>query len=314
MSYRQGQEYSVAFVVPTRNRPDKLEQCLTSLTKQTECGFSVVIVASGNDVGRLVSEFQQDLDIQYVYSEESGQIYQRNIGIKLLLDKKTDYIGFLDDDMILDVGAICAIRKFICTMRRRNECNFGVSLNIVNSPNYRDRPFFGVRKLLLRVGDRPGSVTRSGMNTSIENVQQDIRSDWLGGGYTVWSGAVLRRYPQTSTKTRHAAGEDLIYSYRVGKEYHLYVCSEARIIHQDEPGTGAKITRYRTKKDAVAHCVFCDQHKELNITLYVVTGFIYHLLLLVVPNRNGFSHMVGFATGIYHFFRRRQTGIALLEN
>ena len=282
MSCRQSEEFSLAFVVPTRNRPDKLEQCLTSLSKQTESHFDVVIIASGNDVSQIVSRFHEVLEIQYVHSEEPGQIYQRNIGINFLLGKETEYIGFLDDDMVLDIGAICAIREFISRKRRNSERSFGVGLNIVNSSNYRERPFLRVRKLLLRVGDRPGSVTRSGQNTSIENVHEDVCSDWLGGGYTVWSATILRQYPQPPSKTRHAAGEDLIYSYQVGKEYHLYVCSKARLIHQDEPGTGAKNMRYRARKDAIAHCVFCDQHEELNIALYIATGFIYHLLLLVL--------------------------------
>ena len=79
----------------------------------------------------------------------------------------------------------------------------------------------------------PGKVMKSGNNTSISNVKESIRCEWLNGGGTVWRQDILKKYPHDEVKSSWAVCEDLIYSYPKSKKYPLYVCQNSKINIED---------------------------------------------------------------------------------
>jgi hypothetical protein len=165
------------------------------------------------------------LPVEHHVCQPPGQIRQRNMGIALL-DQRTPLVASLDDDIVLEAGAVAAMIAF---WNRCEPDTAGVSFNIVNVP---PEPRSRVKELLGLSAPEPGRVLRSGATTANTSVERDVRVQWLCGGATVWQLDVLRRFTHADVPARWAIGEDLIFSYPVGRERPLYVCAAARVRHE----------------------------------------------------------------------------------
>ncbi|MBX7142821.1 MAG: glycosyltransferase [Oligoflexia bacterium] len=87
----------VSVIVPTFNRPDRLQEALKSILAQTMQDFEIIVV---NDCGQDVSELVTKLDpkgrIHYlVHQQNKGLAGSRNTGLHAARGK---YIAYLDDD------------------------------------------------------------------------------------------------------------------------------------------------------------------------------------------------------------------------
>jgi hypothetical protein len=175
------------------------------------------------------------------------------------IDEATPLVGFLDDDLVLEPDALERMIEF---WNRAEPDTAGVGFNIVDATPYRAS---WLARLLV-AQPAPGRVLRSGYNSRIDAIEQDIRSQWLGGGYTVWRRDILAQYRQPELKTRWAIGEDLRFSYPVGKRHPLYVCAAARvrnvlIFDQQAPNA---VHRFRGRKSALATFYFASSHAEFS--------------------------------------------------
>ena len=250
--------HDLAWLVPTKDRPEHVRGLLASLAAQTvPCG-RVLIVATGTNIAHVVESFRDRLPVEYFHSETPGQIHQRNLGLAQL-DARTPLVGFLDDDLVLDPDAL---ERMIECWNAIEPDAAGVGFNIVNAPPYRAS---WLARLVLGEPE-PGRVLPSGYNTRIDAIARDMRTQWLGGGYTVWKRAVLAEYRQPELKTRWAIGEDIRFSYPVGKRHPLYVCAAARVhlvptLDQAPPDA---VHRYRGRKAALAAFYFATLHPELS--------------------------------------------------
>lgn len=216
--------HDIAFVVPTRNRPEKIGNLLASLVNQARCG-RIVIVDSGNPIQDVIDEFAGRLPVEYYRCGLSGQIAQRNHAISLL-DETTPLVGCLDDDIVLEPGAV----QTICDFWNHAESETaGVGFNIVNQGSI---PTGLVRRATLQTSLVKGRVLKSGTASDYHGTQVDLRTDWLCGGATMWRLDILRQFAHEPIKVRWAIGEDLIFSYPIGKRYPLYVCASAKVRHE----------------------------------------------------------------------------------
>jgi glycosyltransferase involved in cell wall biosynthesis len=215
----------IAFVVPTMNRPEKIKDLFESLVQQTEpCGV-VIVVDGGQSIKDVVHGFSDRLNIEHVECQPPGQIRQKNMGISLL-NKRTPLVGYLDDDIVLEPRAI---EKMVAFWNACEEQTAGVSFNIVNVPPERASQLSCMLGFSAR---EPGRVLRSGITTSISHVSGSVRTEWVCGGATVWRRQVLEQFPHREIASRWAIGEDIIYSYPIGKQFPLYVCAPARVRHE----------------------------------------------------------------------------------
>jgi len=308
------QSPSLGLVIPTRNNPGKLEKTLSALATQDQSELRIVVVGSGENISGLIAKFSSVLKIDYVHFEEGGQVNQRNIGIKILLEEQYNYIGFWDDDFIPERNCLCSIWNFIEQKNSTGLVDFAVSLNIQNEDNLSQVRFWRLQRWLRRIGMQPGEVTVTGMNTPIANVSSDISTQWVGGGYTIWSANILKKYPQEPMRTRHAAGEDLIYSYPLGKTYPLFVCSRAKVVHDDSGIENAAVIRFRAERSTLAHLYFCDQYREFSSILYICFGLIFQIGLLATPKRYPWRKLLGFLSGVKRYYFNVEKGRAVLDD
>lgn len=247
----------LAFVVPTKDRPSQVEKLLESLSRQTQACGRIVVVDGGKSIEHIFSGFRGRLELDYIPCPVPGQIRQRNMGIKAL-GTKYRLVGFLDDDLVLEPDALEKMVKF---WNQIEVDTAGVSFNITNTPPFRHSFLLG---LFFMSAVKPGRVLKSGYNVSIGNIPVSARSQWLGGGYTVWRSSILELFTQDTLNTRWAIGEDLRFSYPIGSKYPLYVCADAKVRHEhvfDQASPG-KVHWYRGRKSIISQFYFVQLHAE----------------------------------------------------
>lgn len=217
----------LAFLVPTKDRPAKLANLLESLARQDESCGRVIIIDGGKSVEETVMAFADRLPVEYYECRPPGQIRQRNMGIDMI-DQRTPLVCFLDDDIVLEEQAL----KSLITLW--NECDpltAGISFNIMNSS---PEPRSWLRYIFGLCGKAPGRVLRSGMPTSNCQATRNLRTQWLCGGATSWKFEILKKFTHREISSRWAIGEDVIFSYPIGKQHPLYVCADARVRHEHQ--------------------------------------------------------------------------------
>ena len=91
-------KYSI--VVPVYNRPDEIDELLSTLTAQTFSNFEVLVVEDGSTkkCDHVVEKYRDRLDIHYFFKENSGQGFSRNYGYERA---QGDYFVVFDSDCLI---------------------------------------------------------------------------------------------------------------------------------------------------------------------------------------------------------------------
>jgi len=100
----------ISIIIAVYNRSDELTELLESLEKQTDKNFELIIVDDGSTENlKIVTEkYQNKLNVNYFYKENSGPGLTRNFGTQ----KATgNYFLFLDSDCIAPSNYISNIKK-----------------------------------------------------------------------------------------------------------------------------------------------------------------------------------------------------------
>lgn len=89
-----------SIIVPLYNRPQEIDELLTSLTHQSYTAFEVLIIEDGStkDARSIVERYQEFLNVRYVVKENGGQGFARNFGFQLA---DGDYFIVFDSDCLI---------------------------------------------------------------------------------------------------------------------------------------------------------------------------------------------------------------------
>ena len=253
---------NVAIIIPTKDRPNKLKNLLNSLAIQNEVCGRVVVVNGGKSVEDVVMHFSDRLPVEYYECNPPGQIRQRNMGISRL-DDRTALVGFLDDDIVLEPGAMAAILNH---WNRAEPNTAGISFNIVNNKPL-GLSFWGP---LIGMGkSKQGRVLRSGYNVAISPVEYDLKTQWLCGGATIWRKEIVESYTHREISSKWAISEDVIFSYPIGKKHPLYVSADAKVRHEHVLDHQVKKKhRYYGRTLSLWRMYFVTSHKELSLVSF----------------------------------------------
>jgi len=284
----------LAIIIPTKDRPKEVRRLLKSIT-ELDCKVGrIIVIASGQDIQDVVMTFVDQIPVEY-YSSQPGQIKQRNKGIALL-DESTKLVATKDDDAVFHKTAISEMIKFWNSIEADTA---GVGFNIVNQPGHSHTWLKGVFGVSV---PEPGKVLKSGFSTAITNVKQNIRSEWLNGGATVWRQDILKNHPHHEINSQWASFEDLIFSYPIGKKYPLYISKNAQIkIDSIYSCTlNAKTLIYRGKTNFIWGTYFVTKNSDMSIFGYIY----YKLLQLIITLIKGVNnkHKLFEGIGIIHGF------------
>lgn len=101
-------KYSI--IVPVFNRPDEVDELLSSLLNQTFTDFEVLIVEDGSQkpCDEVYNKYVDRLDLHYFMKPNSGPGQSRNYGAERA---KGEYLLILDSDVVLPKGYLNAIEE-----------------------------------------------------------------------------------------------------------------------------------------------------------------------------------------------------------
>ena len=119
----------LALVVPTIGRLAELRRMLKSLAEQSQLPHQVIIVDEGKAGEDFADEFPR-LNLQILSMPAGSTSAKRNAGARAAARDIT-LIGFLDDDIVLEPGALEAMLTF---WEQPLPEKGGAGFNLVNSP------------------------------------------------------------------------------------------------------------------------------------------------------------------------------------
>lgn len=99
-----------SIIIPVYNRPDEIDELLSSLVEQTDTDFEVIIVEDGSSIAckTVVEKYAGKLPVAYYLIENSGPGQARNYGAK---QASGDYLLILDSDCIIPPAYIASVRN-----------------------------------------------------------------------------------------------------------------------------------------------------------------------------------------------------------
>ena len=272
----------LAFVIPTKDRPNELRRLLESLEGQTVRPEEVLVVDGGAEPVRAVAENRRNLRCRYIRSLPPSATRQRNAGIREV-HPDHDLIGILDDDSVL---APDACEQMLAFWKSAAPDVGGASFNLVNHP-----PIFAAGLKQARLAERMGfysrkrgAVLRSGFQVMLVGFEEDTLVQWLPSGTSVWRREVFVSARFDEWYAGYSYLEDLDFSYDVGKSFRLYVVAKARQYHYPSP-RGRMDGFGFGQREVVNRLHFVRKHGELSVTRCYAALTIRAFLSLVMAVR-----------------------------
>lgn len=222
--------HRIAYVVPTKDRPEDLRKMLASLSVQTRAPDQVIVVdGSSEPVQNVMGEFPQ-LPLVYVRVFPPGLAKQRNAGM-VKLDDSITLAGYLDDDLVLEPDATERMMEF---WESASDEMGGAAFSIINQP-IASKWGRVVASSFLIGSSKPGEMLPSGFQSQIPFITETVETDWLYGGATIWRRSVVKEFSYDEWYVGTGYLEDVDYSFRVRQKYKLAVVGQARVYHYSRP-------------------------------------------------------------------------------
>jgi len=221
-------------IIPTRNRPDLLQQLVQTLNQIRPQPISVVIVDSSDSekllTTKIVETFKKDfinVDFHYVTTSVKSASSQRNIGLDQISLGSLDYLLFLDDDTLPSENYVSSLIDLMNSNPKAIGCS-GITLP-------KAEPFRGWRSFYFRfffmASNSGGRLLRSGVNIPVFRDQIGlVEVDWLFG-CSMWRSSIFRFLKYSDNLPGGALAEDVIFSTRARRFGALYVNTFAILHH-----------------------------------------------------------------------------------
>jgi GT2 family glycosyltransferase len=292
-------EHRIAFVVPTKDRPQELRRLWQSLLTQSRVPDEVVVVdASSRPSPPLEGERGHPV-LRSIRTAAASASRQRNIGLDAVGPDAT-LVGFLDDDAVLETDAVAEMLRF---WTPAGPDVAGAAFNMANHPPL-DWPALKRTPLATSLGlysGRGGRVTSSGFQTMIGPVTTTVSTEWLPSGASVWRRDVFSRFRFDEWFDGYSYLEDLDFSYRVGRTSQLAVVAPARYRHL--PAAGGRGGGYIFGVREVLNRIhFVSKHEALSLAKCraALTARLLMSLALAVRDRKPYylSRAFGNAVGL----------------
>ncbi|WP_410221073.1 glycosyltransferase [Pedobacter sp.] len=202
-----------SIIIPLYNRPQEINELLTTLCKQTYTQFEVLVIEDGsvNDAKNIVASYADKLDIKYFYKENSGQGFSRNFGFERA---KGDYFIIFDSDILVPSNYLEIVKNYL----------YEHNLDAFGGPDAAHESFTPVQKAISYAMTSP--FTTGGIRGNKKHIGQfHPRSFNMGISREVYEkvgGFILTRL-----------GEDIEYSIRIHENgFKIGLIPEAKVYHK----------------------------------------------------------------------------------
>jgi GT2 family glycosyltransferase len=284
----------IGCIVPTKDRPIDISNLLKSLSTQSRKPDVIIIIdGSDNPVREVVDKFTDKLNIIYETLRPPGLARQKNKGISLI-PTEIDWVGFLDDDLVLEDDCIENLFKYIDSDKDVK----GIGLSINNQPIVKHQ---FIKNLLLLDKKPGGNFTHSGFPAAIRPTGDSLQVEWVYGGATFWKKEILSGYKFDEWFSGVGYLEDVDYSYRVSRKNKIVVRNECRCWHYHHEISTERLPLLG-QWHFVAWWYFSSKTKAFNkvLTVYSMLSLaIFNLMIgLLLRNQRSFKTAQGNFMGI----------------
>lgn len=186
-----------SFIVPVYNRPNEIRELLESFLSQIYLdNYEIIIVEDGstNTCGKVVTQFQNKLNIIYLDKKNSGAGQSRNYG---MLHAKGNYFVILDSDVILPNHYFKIIKN---TLQQKFTDAFG-------APDKAHYSFTSIQKAINFA--MTSFLTTGGLRSNKGTQEFQLRSFNMG--------LSKEAYEKTNGFSKQHFGEDIDLSFRLEK-------------------------------------------------------------------------------------------------
>ncbi|WP_288880664.1 glycosyltransferase [Pedobacter panaciterrae] len=202
-----------SIIIPLYNRPQEIDELLTTLTRQTYTQFEVLVIEDGsvNDAKAIVDKYANSLDVKYFFKPNEGQGFSRNYGFERA---KGDFFVIFDSDCLIPEDYLEIVKDYL----------FEHKLDAYGGPDAAHQSFTPVQKAISYAMTSP--FTTGGIRGNKKHIGQfHPRSFNMGVSREVWEkvgGFTLTRL-----------GEDIEYSIRIHEQgFKIGLIPAARVFHK----------------------------------------------------------------------------------
>lgn len=202
-----------SIIIPLYNRPQEIDELLSTLTLQTYTQFEVLVIEDGSvkDAKAVVEKYINKLDIKYFFKLNEGQGFARNYGFERA---KGDFFVIFDSDCLIPEDYLETVRNYL----------FEHKLDAYGGPDAAHKSFTPVQKAISYAMTSP--FTTGGIRGNKQHIGQfHPRSFNMGVSREVWEkvgGFILTRL-----------GEDIEYSIRIHQNgFKIGLIPGAKVYHK----------------------------------------------------------------------------------
>lgn len=202
-----------SIIIPLFNRPQEIDELLSTLTLQTYTQFEVLVIEDGSvkDAKTVVEKYINKLDIKYFFKPNEGQGFARNYGFERA---KGDFFVIFDSDCLIPEDYLETVRNYL----------FEHKLDAYGGPDAAHKSFTPVQKAISYAMTSP--FTTGGIRGNKQHIGQfHPRSFNMGVSREVWEkvgGFILTRL-----------GEDIEYSIRIHQNgFKIGLIPGAKVYHK----------------------------------------------------------------------------------
>lgn len=224
----------MAFITPTRNRPDSLARMLESLAAQSRRPDQVIVVDAGDEPALDPASPFAGLPLDYVrWTDPPSSATQRNAGLERV-KADIDLVCFFDDDQELHPDAVEKMLKF-----------WEAALPDIGAASFNEATYHDTRMVIWRTlglgsllglySRRPGRVAPSGWHSLYGKVDANTECDWLSSKALVVRRKLLDTIQFDPFFEGYSYLEDLDFTYGLSRHVRLMVVADAFFDHHQPP-------------------------------------------------------------------------------
>jgi len=239
----------VSVVICTHNRPECLKKCVDSILGQTILPKDIVIIDDGCLDGSSIQAgcSAKNVKLKYYWKDRGlqGLTISRNIGVRMT---EGEIIVFLDDDVVLDPEYLSEI-VHVFTDDVNSEIG-GVGGYIIDAYTIKQH---SISRIFFTGWKREGKciqLTPMGALV-VRPITERSEVESLSGCNMCYRRSVFTEYEFDEGLYNYALGEDVDFSYRVGKKYKLIIEPKAKLRHEES--STARLKGYQLGKMQTAN-------------------------------------------------------------
>jgi len=218
----------LSVIIPTRDRPDDLVDCLSALKNQTTLPEEVIVVNDGSTSVDIQQYVPEQVSVQLTESKgEAGTSTARNTGVQLA---SHPIVLILDDDAILGPNYLARLQELYSEYEHDDLAGIGGFDASLRNPGKLEKLF---NKIFL-LGGQGWSVNDRGFQSWDSTISSPCKSDWLSGNNASFKREVLLEHPFPHWSGGREALEDIAMGWQLKNHgYHCIIDPQLSIDHRE---------------------------------------------------------------------------------